>query len=79
MGLQEPTSHMGKLFSSALDIVPVFGLDSILDGAGDRVVDAEDGALNQFDFPRCVSSQLIRRSLSFPPRLGRARLTPSVR
>ena len=64
---------MRKFFTSTFQVTPVFGLDSILDGTRDRVIDAEDGALDKLDFSGGISLQTVgSRHLSLSPSLGRA-------
>lgn len=50
------TSHMGEFLAAALEIIAVFRLDGILDGTGDRVVDTQDGTLDQLDFSGGITS-----------------------
>lgn len=49
-------SHLHELFVAALDIA-VLGLNGVLDGAGNWVVNAENGALNKLDFSGVESLQ----------------------
>lgn len=50
------TSHMSKFLCSTLNIITVLGLNSVLDGTGNGVVDTQDRALDQFDFPGGITS-----------------------
>lgn len=77
---------MGEFFASPFEIIAVFGLDGILDGAGGGVVDTQDRALHQLDLSGRVTAQLCssavgRRSpwgLSLAPLLGGRGLTARI-
>ena len=67
------TSHVCKLLAAPFQIIPILGLNSVLNCAWDRIVNAEDRALDKFDFAGCISFQPIRPwCLSLPPCFGRA-------
>ena len=74
---------MGKLFASALEVVPILGLHRILDRAGDGVIDAEHGtlrALRKLHLAGGISTQAAGGGrLSLTPCLGRAGLASRVR
>lgn len=53
----ERTSHVGELFRSTFDIIAILGLDGILNGTRRRIVDTEDGTLNQLDLTGGITSQ----------------------
>ena len=48
---------MGEFLTATLEIIAVFRLDGILDGTGDRVVDTQDGTLDQLDLSGGITSQ----------------------
>jgi hypothetical protein len=50
-------AHVGELLAASLEVVAVLGLDRVLDGARDRVVGAEDGALDELDLAGGVALQ----------------------
>ena len=72
------TSHMRELLAASLKVVPVLGLDGILDGAWHRVVGAEDGALDELELPGGIALEAARLSRgpagldALPPGFGRA-------
>lgn len=73
------TSHMGELFATALKVVAVLGLDSVLDCTGYRVVDTEDRALNKLNLPRGITSEVaLLGSLSLAPGFGGRGLTAGI-
>ena len=45
----ELTAHVGELLATALEVVSVLGLNSVLNGTGYRVVGTQDIALDQLD------------------------------
>ena len=51
------TSHVGEFLAATLEIIAVFRLDGILNGTGDRVVDTQDGTLDQLDLSGGITSQ----------------------
>lgn len=75
---------MGELLAACFEIIPVLGLDGILNSAGNWVIGAQDGALGKFDFARGIAlepttcSSSAARLLTLSPCLCRARLTPAV-
>ena len=60
---------MSKLLTSTFEVVAILGLNRILDGAGNRVLNAEDRALVKFDFSSLIAANATRptRSLSLFP------------
>lgn len=48
---------MGELLAATLEIIAVFGLDGILDGTGNGVVDTQDGTLHQLHLSGRVTTQ----------------------
>lgn len=72
------TSHVGKLFAAALEVVAVLGLDGILDGTGHGVVDAEDGALDELDLAGGIAAEVALGRLALAPGLGRRGLAAAV-
>ena len=73
------TSHMCEFLTTTFEVVSVLCLDSILDGAGHWIVNAQDRALHELDFSSCVSLQCSRcRCLPLPPSFGRACFAPWV-
>jgi len=77
-------SQMCKLFTAALQVVPIFGLHCILDCRWDWVVCTQHCTLNKLDLARRVPLQASHLCswptgrLSFPPCLSTARLAPLV-
>lgn len=72
---------MGELLASPLEVIAVFGLDGVLDGAWSGIVNAQDGALHQLDLSGRIATQAstttfttdsaaTSRSLSLAPCLG---------
>lgn len=81
----ELTSHMRKLLASALQVIAVLGLDGILDSTGDRIVGAENLALDELDLPGLSTLETAGHlggwaawSLPLPPCFGGAGLAPLV-
>jgi hypothetical protein len=72
-----------KLLTTNLQILAILGLNVVLDGTGNRIIYAKDGAMDQLDLPRVVSMKASGASgtcdLSSSPRLSRACLTSRVR
>ena len=73
---QQHTSHAGKLLATTLEIVSILRLHSVEDGAGNGILDAEDGA-GQLDLAGGVAAQATG-GLSATPGLGRAGLAALV-
>lgn len=80
------TSHVCKLFTSTLQVIAVLGLDGVLNGAGHRVINTQNRALNQLDLTGCISTQIptagsisTSRGLSLAPGLRGGGLTAGVR
>lgn len=76
---------MGEFLTAALQVISVLGLDGILDGAGNWVVDAENGTLYQLDLTGGISTEATSTAalvptggLSLAPCLGGRGLTASV-
>ena len=62
------TSHVRKLLTATFQVGSILGLDCILDGAWDRIVNAKDRTLDELDFSCCISLQGVSsRSLSLSP------------
>jgi len=66
---------VGKFLTATLKIIAVFGLDGVLNGTGDRVIDTQDGALNQLDLASSIAAQgtttvSTSRRLALAPGLG---------
>ena len=72
------TSHVGEFLAATLEIVAVFGLDGILDGTGDWVVDTQDGTLNQLDLSGGITSQTTACAATARRTTGSLSLTPSL-
>lgn len=79
------TSHVGEFLTAALQVISVLGLDGILDGAGNWVVDAENGTLYQLHLTGGISTEATSTAalvptggLSLAPCLGGRGLTASV-
>jgi hypothetical protein len=74
-----------ELLATALEIVAVLGLDGVLDGAGHRVIGAENGTLHKLDLTRHTtleaagSRNSTARLLALSPGGGGAGLTPGIR
>lgn len=71
---------MRKLFTSMLQIIPVLGLNCILNSAGNRIVGAENRPLHKLDFT-CSGALQTRSSswcLSLTPGLGRAGIAAAI-
>ena len=75
------TSHVCKFFASSFKVISVFLLNGILNGTWNRIVDAQDRALNKLDFPcsETLQPSLPWLLLSLPPRFSRTRVTSGVR
>lgn len=76
---------MCEFLASTLEIIAVFGLDSVLDGAGGGIINAQDRTLHQFDLSRRIPAQASAAftasssgSLSLAPCLDGRCLTPGI-
>src|SRR5690606_17512878 len=77
---REPTSHVRKLFTPALNVGgPVFCLDGILNCGRDGMVNGQRLALNELDLSGGISLEAAGRSLTLPPSLSRGCFGPSIR
>lgn len=75
------TSHMRKFLAPMLQIIPVLGLDRVLNCAGNRVVGTEHRTLHQLDFTRPSTLQTSTAAagyLSLTPGLGRTSIAAAV-
>lgn len=72
------TSHVGEFLAATLEFVAVFRLDGILDGTGDRVVDTQDGTLDQLDLPGGIPSQTTTCAATARGSPGSLPLAPSL-
>lgn len=65
---------MGEFLAAALQIVAVLGLDGILNGTRDGVVNTQHGTLNQLDLTGGITTQATTTfsagGLSLTPGLG---------
>jgi hypothetical protein len=63
-----------ELLAASLEVVSVLGLNGILNGAGHRVVGAQDGTLSKLDFTGSIALETTAgtstRLLALPPGLG---------
>ena len=48
---------MSEFLAASFEVIAIFGLDGILDGAWNRIIGAEDGTLGKFDFTGLVALQ----------------------
>lgn len=70
---------MGELLVAAFEVIAVFRLNGVLDGARDRVVNTQDRSLNELDLPGGIATEITTgRGLSLPPGLGGRGITPGV-
>ena len=72
---------MRKLLAPALEIIAVFLLNGILNGAGDGIVDTQDGTLHEFDLPGSVALETgaSRLVLALPKGFRRAGIASRIR
>ena len=61
------TAQVGEFFGEAFFRFSVFALDGILNGTWHRVVDTQNGTLNQFDLSGSVTAKTRARSLTLSP------------
>lgn len=81
---------MGEFLAATFEVIAVLGLDGILDGTGGRVIDTQDGTLDQLNLSGRITSQTAAAAaaaagagatggLSLAPRLSGGGLAASVR
>src|SRR4051794_38926475 len=54
------TPHVSELLAASFQVIPVLGLDSVLDGTGNRIIGAQDRALTEFDLAGSISLKPAR-------------------
>ena len=73
---------MRELFAAMLQIIPILGLNGVLNSTGNRIVGAEDGSLYELDFTRSGTLQAASSptgNLSLAPGLSRASVATAIR
>lgn len=75
---------MGELFAAALQVIAIFGLDRILNGTRNGIIDTQDGALNKLDLaggipPEVATAISTAGCLSLAPSLNGRSLAAGVR
>jgi hypothetical protein len=69
---------VGEFLASTLEIIAVSGLNGVLNGTGNRVVETEHRALDKLDLPSGITTQTASGSLSLAPGLGGRGLAAGV-
>lgn len=68
---------MSEFLTTTFEIIAVFSLHGILNSTGNGIIDTENGALDQFDFPGGITAQIAGR-LSLTPGLRGGGLTAGI-
>ena len=70
---------MGELLAATLQVIAVLGLNSILDSARSRIINTQNGALDELDLSGRITTQTSLGNLSLAPGLRGRRFAASIR